>query len=67
VTSPLGAFTGALAAALSTGDDPLEATRIGLRAGAWAVTRAGAQALYPSGRARSRPAVPVALTQVGCR
>jgi ribokinase len=40
------AFTGALAAALSAGRGVLEATRIGVRAGSYAVARAGAQASF---------------------
>jgi ribokinase len=42
------AFTGALAAALSAGCALPEATRIGVRAGTWAVTRPGAQASFAS-------------------
>jgi ribokinase len=40
------AFTGALAAALSAGIDLVEAVRIGVRAGTYAVTRPGAQASF---------------------
>jgi ribokinase len=40
------AFTGALAAALSAGLDLVDATRIGVRAGTWAVGRPGAQASF---------------------
>jgi ribokinase len=41
------AFTGSLAAALSAGRDLVDAVRIGVRAGTYAVARAGAQASYP--------------------
>lgn len=40
------AFTGALAAALSAGRDLVEAVRIGVRAGTYAVRRPGAQASF---------------------
>jgi ribokinase len=40
------AFTGALAAALSAGISLLEAARIGVRAGSYAVARPGAQASF---------------------
>ncbi|QIG43342.1 ribokinase [Nocardioides anomalus] len=40
------AFTGALAAALSAGTDLVEAVRIGVRAGTYAVARPGAQASF---------------------
>jgi ribokinase len=40
------AFTGALAAALSRGEQLAEAARLGVRAGAWSVSRSGAQASY---------------------
>jgi ribokinase len=40
------AFTGALAAALSAGRDLVEAVRIGVRAGTYAVQRPGAQASF---------------------
>ena len=40
------AFTGALAASLGEGHDLLTAVRFGVRAGSYAVTRAGAQASY---------------------
>ena len=40
------AFTGALAAALSRGEPLAAAARLGVRAGAWSVSRAGAQASY---------------------
>jgi ribokinase len=40
------AFTGALAAALSRGEPLAEAARLGVRAGAWSVSRPGAQASY---------------------
>ncbi len=40
------AFTGALAAALSTGADIVDAVRIGVRAGAHAVRREGAQVSF---------------------
>jgi ribokinase len=40
------AFTGALAATLSTGGQLVEAARLGVRAGAWSVSRHGAQASY---------------------
>jgi ribokinase len=40
------AFTGALAAALSADFDLLEAVRVGVRAGAYSVARAGAQASF---------------------
>jgi ribokinase len=40
------AFTGALAAALSAGCDLLDAVRIGVRAGSYAVQRPGAQASF---------------------
>jgi ribokinase len=43
------AFTGALAAALSAGRDLVEAVRIGVRAGSFAVQRHGAQASFPRG------------------
>jgi ribokinase len=43
------AFTGALAAALSRGKDLQTATRWGVSAGAFAVSRPGAQASYPRG------------------
>lgn len=42
------AFTGALAAALIAGCDLLEAVRIGVLAGTYAVGRAGAQASFPT-------------------
>jgi len=42
------AFTGALAAALSADCDLLEAVRIGVLAGTYAVGRAGAQASFPT-------------------
>jgi ribokinase len=42
------ASTGALAAALSAGRDLVEAARIGVRAGTYAVTRPGAQASFAS-------------------
>lgn len=41
------AFTGALAAALGAGCELVEAVRIGVRAGTWAVCRPGAQASFP--------------------
>jgi ribokinase len=41
------AFTGALAAVLSAGADLVEAVRIGVRAGTYAVARPGAQASFP--------------------
>jgi ribokinase len=41
------AFTGALAAALGSGCDLVEAVRIGVRAGTYAVCRPGAQASFP--------------------
>ncbi len=40
------AFTGALAAALSRGEPLADAARWGVRAGAWSVSRPGAQASY---------------------
>jgi ribokinase len=43
------AFTGALAAALGAGCDLVEAVRIGVRAGTYAVCRPGAQASVPRG------------------
>ena len=42
------AFTGALAAVLSAGRDLLEAVRVGVRAGSYAVGRPGAQASFAS-------------------
>jgi ribokinase len=42
------AFTGALAAVLSGGAGLPEAVRVGVRAGSYAVTRAGAQSSYPT-------------------
>jgi ribokinase len=45
------AFTGALAAALSAGQDLVAAVAIGVRAGSWAVSRPGAQASFPSAAA----------------
>ncbi len=42
------AFTGALAAALSAGRDLVDAARLGVRAGSYAVTRPGAQASFPT-------------------
>jgi ribokinase len=45
------AFTGALAAALSAGRDLVEAVRIGVGAGSYAVGRPGAQASFPSAAA----------------
>jgi ribokinase len=42
------AFTGALSAGLSAGHGLLEAVRIGVRAGTYAVGRPGAQASFPS-------------------
>jgi ribokinase len=41
------AFTGAVAAALSAGCDLVDAVRIGVRAGSYAVGRPGAQASFP--------------------
>jgi ribokinase len=49
------AFTGALAAALSAGHDLVGAVRIGVRAGSYAVTGAGAQASYPDASALGLP------------
>jgi ribokinase len=45
------AFTGALAAALSAGISLVEAARIGVRAGSYAVARPGAQASFAHGSA----------------
>lgn len=45
------AFTGALAAALSAGCPLVDAVRIGVRAGTYAVLRPGAQASFPTGSA----------------
>ena len=42
------AFTGALAARLAQGSDLLNAVRVGVAAGTYAVQRPGAQASYPS-------------------
>jgi ribokinase len=42
------AFTGALAVALNAGRDLVESVRLGVRAGTYAVTRAGAQASFPT-------------------
>jgi ribokinase len=42
------AFTGAIAAVLSRGADLSKAVRLGVRAGSFAVGRAGAQASYPT-------------------
>ena len=42
------AFTGALAAALSAGEGLLDAVRLGVRAGTYAVGRPGAQASFPT-------------------
>jgi ribokinase len=42
------AFTGALAGALSAGHELVDAVRIGVRAGTYAVARPGAQASFPS-------------------
>ena len=55
------AFTGALAAALSAGTDLVDAVRIGVRAGSYAVGRPGAQASFARaaelgvGRLHARP------------
>ncbi|MCW2844096.1 MAG: ribokinase [Nocardioides sp.] len=43
------AFTGALAAALSAGIGLVDAARVGVRAGSYAVARPGAQASFPRG------------------
>ena len=49
------AFTGALAAALSAGHGLLDAVRIGVRAGTYAVRRPGAQASFPTLEALGLP------------
>jgi len=51
------AFTGALAAALSSGSGLLEAARIGVRAGSHAVSGTGAQASYPDRAALGLPPI----------